>query len=79
MNLGTRSWKTTTFGISGLVVVLGGALGLLTDNNPQTNPDWNTVVAAVIANIGLIFARDNDKTSTQLGLTKPPTPPTVTP
>jgi ABC-type cobalamin transport system permease subunit len=58
-----KSWKTTVGGIGAILAAVGGALSLLFDNNPATNPDWTGVVSAVTAGVGLIFARDNDKTS----------------
>jgi ABC-type cobalamin transport system permease subunit len=58
-----KSWKTTVGGIGAILAAVGGALNLLFDNNPATNPDWTGVVSAVTAGVGLIFARDNDKTS----------------
>jgi anti-sigma-K factor RskA len=58
-----KSWKTTASGISAIVAAVAGAVQLLLDNNPATNPDWTTVIAAVTAGFGLVFARDNDKRS----------------
>jgi hypothetical protein len=76
--MNTISWKTTVAGIGALLVAVGGALNMLFDGNPNTNPDWNQVVAASVVAVGLIFARDNDKTSKALGLHKPEvTPPTT--
>jgi hypothetical protein len=37
------------------------------DADPLTVPDWGAVVAAIIAGIGLISARDNNVTSEQAG------------
>jgi anti-sigma-K factor RskA len=59
----TTSWKTTAAGVSAIVAAVAGALGLMFDANPNTNPDWTAVIAAVTAGIGLIMARDNDKSS----------------
>lgn len=59
----TTSWKTTAAGVSAIVAAVAGALGLMFDSNPNTNPDWTAVIAAVTAGIGLIMARDNDKSS----------------
>ena len=55
------SWKTTTAGILGMVVVVAGAAKawLTTGSIPDLGP----VVAAVAAGVGLVMARDNDKSS----------------
>lgn len=58
-----KSWKTTTTGITAIVATVAGALNLMFDANPNTNPDWTAVVAAITAGIGLLLARDNDKSS----------------
>jgi hypothetical protein len=59
--LNGKSWKTTGAGIAAILVAIGAALTSLTDNDPITTPDWAAVLAAGIAGIGLIFAKDNDK------------------
>lgn len=55
------SWKTTTAGVAAILVAGGAALTALTDNDPMTVPDWSSLIAAVMAGIGLIFAKDNKK------------------
>ena len=55
------SWKTTGAGIAAIIVAVGSVLTALTDNDPMTVPDWGALAAAVIAGIGLIFAKDNKK------------------
>ena len=62
----TTSWKTTGAGISAILIAAGSALSALTDNDPATVVDWGALSAALLAGIGLIFARDNDKTSKQV-------------
>lgn len=57
------SWKTTMGGVGAILAAVGGALNLMFDGNPATNPDWTIVIAAVTTGIGLIFARDNNKSS----------------
>jgi hypothetical protein len=64
--LNNTSWKTTGAGISAILVAAGSALAALTDNDPATVVDWGALSAALIAGIGLIFARDNDKSSKSL-------------
>jgi hypothetical protein len=63
-----KSWKTTVFGICSILVALGGAVKLLVDGDPATNPDWTAVLAAVAAGIGLIAARDNKVSSEDAGI-----------
>lgn len=62
-----KSWKTTAGGIGAILAAVGGAVNLLFDGNPATNPDWTTVIASVTAGFGLIFARDNAVTSEDAG------------
>lgn len=63
----TKSWKTTGAGIGAILVAVGSALSATFDADPLTVADWGAVIAAIIAGIGLIAARDNDKTSEQVG------------
>ena len=56
-----KSWKTTGAGIAAIMVAGSAALSALTDTDPATQPDWAALIAAVIAGIGLIFAKDNSK------------------
>lgn len=58
-----KSWKTTGSGIAAIIAAVASAAQLLLDNNNLTNPDWSATIAAVTAGFGLIFARDNDKSS----------------
>ena len=54
------SWKTTTTGILTIIVALGSAaLGFL---KTGTIPDLGALVAAIMAGIGLITAKDTDVT-----------------
>lgn len=57
------SWKTTVAGVSAIIASIAGALNLVFDGNTITNPDWTSVIAAITAGVGLIMARDNDKSS----------------
>jgi len=63
-----RSWKTTTCGI--LAAVAAGitlvAVPLL-DEDPATVANWGAFGATLAAAIGLLFARDNDKSSEDAG------------
>lgn len=62
----TTSWKTTGAGVSAILIAAGSALKAITDNDPTTTVDVGALAAALLAGIGLIFARDNDKTSKQV-------------
>lgn len=70
-----NSWKTSAAGIGAILVAVGSALGATFDNDPATVADWGAVVAALIAGIGLLFARDNNVTSEQAGASQPPAQP----
>jgi hypothetical protein len=62
------SWKTTTTGILAIVVALAGALKAELDGDPVTVADWGAVAVAVMAGVGLIFARDAKVSSQQEGI-----------
>ena len=53
-----KSPRTTTGGIVAVAALILNAARLLTDGDPATNPDWGTVVPAVIGFLTLILARD---------------------
>ena len=59
------SWKTTLTGVLTIAVAVGSAG--LTWLKTGVFPDLAPVVVAVTAGVGLIVARDNDKTSEQVG------------
>jgi uncharacterized membrane protein YhiD involved in acid resistance len=63
-----KSWKTSAAGIGAILVAVGSALSSMFDNNPATVADWGAVVAAVIAGIGLLAARDNGVSSEDAGV-----------
>ena len=67
MNLKNKNWKTTGAGVAAILVALGAALTAYTDNDPATGVDLASLVAAVIAGIGLICARDGNKSSEDVG------------
>ncbi len=54
------SWKTTLFGTGGLVATLVVAGLTLLDGNPLTNPDYAALLPALIASLGLLFAKDSN-------------------
>lgn len=62
--------RNTTFaGIGAILVALGALAKAFFDNDPTTTPDFAAAVAAVIAGVGLIFAKDASNNT-------PPTTPT---
>lgn len=77
---GFTSWKTTAMGIAVEIGYLGQFLNAASqgvtaifDGDPTTSPDWiamKTSAALVAAGFGLIFARDNNKSSEDVGAGK---------
>ena len=63
-----KSWKTTLAGLGVLLSALGAALQAQFDGDPATVPDWAVVVTALFAAVGLLLARDNDKSSERVGV-----------
>lgn len=63
-----KSWKTT---LCGMLSLTAAAITLVAvpilDDDPATVPQWGAFVAAIAAAVGLILARDNDKTSEDVG------------
>ena len=51
--------KTTLAGIGAILVAVGAAMSAIFDADPLTVPQWDVVIAAVLAGIGLIFAKDS--------------------
>jgi hypothetical protein len=56
-----QNWKTTAAGIAAILVAVGAAVKAATDNDPTTTPDIGACVAAIMAGIGLILAKDAAK------------------
>jgi threonine/homoserine efflux transporter RhtA len=50
--------NTTIAGLGSILVAIGGVLGAMFDGDALTEPDWTTAVAAIIAGVGLILAKD---------------------
>lgn len=65
------SWKTSAAGVGAILTALGTACTYQFDNDPTTSPDWAVVVVAIVAGLGLLFARDNKVSSEQAGAGKP--------
>jgi len=53
-----KNTKTTLAGVGAILIAIGGALKAVFDNDPTTNLDLTTTIAAVTAGIGLIWAKD---------------------
>lgn len=56
-----KSPKTTAAGVGAILVAVGSLLTAYFDNDPSTVPDFASAAAALIAGIGLIFAKDQPK------------------
>jgi hypothetical protein len=57
-----KNTKTTLAGIGAILIAVGGALRAAFDADPSTNIDIASTIAAVTAGIGLIMAKDAEKT-----------------
>ena len=58
-----KNTKTTLAGVGAILIAVGGALKAVFDGDPSTNIDITSTIAAVTAGIGLILAKDADKTA----------------
>ena len=63
LTAGVRSWKTTTAAILLAVSAITESLSAILDDNASTEPDWSLTAALVIAAVGMLFARDADRTT----------------
>ena len=57
------SIQTKLAGLGAILAAISSVIIALTDNNPQTNPDWATTSAAIAAGWGLMVARQNNVSS----------------
>jgi len=55
------NWKTSSAGIAAILVAIGSAMKAFTDNDPTTVPDIGACIAAIMAGVGLILAKDAAK------------------
>ena len=53
--------NTTVAGIGSILVAVGAVLTALFDGDPLTLPDYATAVAAILAGVGLVLAKDAKK------------------
>jgi hypothetical protein len=56
-----KSPKTTFAGIGAILVAIGSLASAYFDADPNTIPDFAAAAAAIIAGIGLVFAKDQPK------------------
>ena len=49
--------KSTWLGVASLLTVISTTATALLDGDPNTNPDWPTVIPAVVGAFGLIFGK----------------------
>lgn len=64
------SWKTTLSGVCAIVTAVAAAVLAFVDDDPATKVEIATTIAAVMAGVGLIAARDNNKSSEDIGVGK---------
>ena len=66
-----KSWRTTVAGVSLALGMLGMAISAQFDDDPETKPEWELVISAILAAGGAIglgsSARDSGVTSRQAG------------
>lgn len=55
--------NTTVAGVGAILVALGGVLTAMFDGDASTSADWTSAVAAIIAGVGLIAAKDGKEPS----------------
>lgn len=60
-----KSWKTT---LTGVLAILAALIPALQAQLTTGKAEWSTAIAAGIAGIGLIFARDAGVSSEQQGI-----------
>ena len=54
----TKNWKTTVAGVCAILTAIASAVTALVDGDPSTNMDIAATIAAVMAGVGLIAAKD---------------------
>lgn len=63
-----KSWKTTVSGICAILAAVATAVSATFDNDPSTVANWTEVAAVASVGFGLLFARDNNVSSEQVGI-----------
>lgn len=67
-NLLSGGVKVKGLAIVGLLMAAGTAYTALADGKPETQPDWGTLGVAASACFAALFARQNGKTSEDVGV-----------
>lgn len=62
--MGNKSWKTSSAGIA---AILAGVAAGFSAYSKGDMAGMSTAIAGIIGGIGLMMARDNDKSSEQVG------------
>ena len=62
------SWRTTLAGVAAAGIAVLAVVQAYFDNDPATVPQWEIAIGAIIAGVGLIFARDNKVSSEAAGV-----------
>jgi len=65
------SWKTTACGVCGIIAAIAMGAKAILDGDPNTSIDIGGIVTAIAVlapSIAAIFARDNDKSSEDVGV-----------
>lgn len=62
------SWKTTLASCLLAGAALMQAVSAAIDADPSTTPDWGKFVTLLVIAVGLLFARDVDKSSQDAGI-----------
>lgn len=63
-----KSWKTTAAGVSAIIIAIASVVQAQFDGDPATVPNYEAALAAVMAGLVGLFARDNDVSSEQAGV-----------
>lgn len=64
-----KSWKTTTAGVAAIAIAILSVVQAQFDGDPATVPNYEIAIAAVMSGLVGLFARDNNVTSEQAGVT----------
>lgn len=65
------SWKTSGLGLGMILLVVGQVLVALLDADPETSVNYKLILGEFMAGVGLLLARDNNKSSEETGAKGP--------